>query len=107
MATVYDIIARDPVLAAVAGELARYCDHRIAVSGSLQHVLSGEGEQFCEEYFGDTRKGRYSDIHRLVVLMLPKTAYGTAQKYEAWLVGTSAIRLLSFDDEPDNNERTG
>ena len=74
----------DPALQTIAHELSLYLAH-YSVSGSLRNVLAGEDEQFCEAYFVGTRKGRYSDILRLVVATLPAVAYGSKNAYNAWL----------------------
>ena len=74
----------DPALETIAYELSLYLAH-YSVSGSLQNVLAGEDEQVCEAYFVGARQGRYSDIWRLVVATLPAEAYGSTEKYKAWL----------------------
>ena len=75
----------DPVLGPIRLELLRYKLHHLDVSGSLRHVLCGEDESFCNLYFDCHRRGRFADIHALMVDMLPVEAYGSTEKYKAWL----------------------
>ncbi len=80
-----DVHDDDPVLGPIALELSLYHLHRIDVSGSLRHVLCGEDEEFCNGYFDKHRRGRFAEIHALVVAMLPVRAYGSTENYRAWL----------------------
>ena len=81
---IIDLAAHDPMLSAVAHELDLYLQH-YSVSGSLRRVLSGESEETCDAGFDSMRKGRYADIYALAIAMLPEVAYGSANKYTAWL----------------------